>query len=250
VRAGNARRSGAVRILGIDTATESCSAALLLERRLLERAQRLERSHAQVILPMVDELLREGDAPLGTLDAIAFGRGPGAFTGVRLAATVAQGLAFGAGLPVVPVSDLRALAQRALDEDRALTRVLVCTDARMREVYWACFERSSDSFAGPCGEERVSAPGDVGLPLAWGAAGRAAGPGAGRLVGVGSGFAAYPELCREFPLDVVLQGLLPRAVEIVKLAVPEVAAGRVLPADQALPVYLRDDVARPRSESS
>ena len=235
-----------MRILGIDTATESCSAALLLERRLLERAQRLERAHAQVILPMVDELLAEGGALLDTLDAIAFGRGPGAFTGVRLAATVAQGLAFGAGVPVVPVSDLRALAQRALDEDRALARVLVCTDARMREVYWGCFERSSDTFAGPCGEERVSAPADVRLPSAWGRAGQ----GAGRLAGVGSGFAAYPELCGKFPFDVVMQGLLPRAAEIVQLAVPEVAAGRVFPPEQALPVYLRDDVARPRSESS
>jgi len=235
-----------VRILGIDTATESCSAALLLERRILERAQRLERAHAQVILPMVDELLAEGGALLDTLDAIAFGRGPGAFTGVRLAATVAQGLAFGAGVPVVPVSDLRALAQRALDEDRALARVLVCTDARMREVYWACFERSSDTFAVPCGEERVSAPADVRLPSAWGRAGQ----GADRLAGVGSGFAAYGELCREFPLDVVIPGVLPRATEIVQLAVPEVEAGRVFPPEQALPVYLRDDVVRPRSEPS
>ena len=235
-----------MRILGIDTATESCSAALLLERRLLERAQRLERAHAQVILPMVDELLAEGGAPLGTLDAIAFGRGPGAFTGVRLAATVAQGLAFGAGVPVVPVSDLRALAQRAFDEDRALAWVLVCTDARMREVYWACFERSSDTFAGPCGEERVSPPADVRLPSAWGPAGQ----GAGRLAGVGSGFAAYPELCGKFPFDVVMEGRLPRAAEVVQLAVREVAAGRVFPPEQALPVYLRDDVARPRPESS
>jgi tRNA threonylcarbamoyladenosine biosynthesis protein TsaB len=236
-----------VRILGIDTATESCSAALLLEgARLLQRAQRLDRAHAQVILPMVDELLAEGDAPLCTLDAIVFGRGPGAFTGVRLAATVAQGLAFGAGIPVVPVSDLRALAQRALDEDRALTRVLVCTDARMREVYWACFERSGASFARPCGEERVSAPADVRLPSAWGPAGQ----GAGGLAGVGSGFAAYTELCREFPLDVIMERLLPRAAEIVQLAVPEVEAGRVLPPEQALPVYLRDDVVRPRSDPS
>jgi tRNA threonylcarbamoyladenosine biosynthesis protein TsaB len=195
---------------------------------------------------MVDELLAEGDAQLGTLDAIAFGRGPGAFTGVRLAATVAQGLAFGARVPVVPVSDLRALAQRALDEDRGLARVLVCTDARMREVYWACFERASDSLAVPCGEERVSAPADVRLPSAWGRAGQ----GAGRLAGVGSGFAAYPELCREFPPEVVLPVLLPRATEIVQLAVPEVEAGRVFPPEQALPVYLRDDVARPRSAPS
>ena len=235
-----------MRILGIDTATESCSAALRLEGRLLERAQRLERAHAQVILPMVDELLAEGDTPLGALDAIAFGRGPGAFTGVRLAATVAQGLAFGAGVPVVPVSDLRALAQRALDENGGLARVLVCADARMREVYWACFERSSDRCAGLCGEERVSAPADVRLPSAWGSAGQDA---AG-LAGVGSGFAAYPELCRGFKFEVVLQGLLPRAAEIVELAIPEVEAGRVFPPEQALPVYLRDDVARPRSESS
>jgi len=236
-----------VRILGIDTATESCSAALLLEGgRLLQRAQRLERAHAQVILPMVDELLAEGEVPLGTLAAIAFGRGPGAFTGVRLAATVAQGLAFGAGVPVVPVSDLRALAQRVLDEDRGIARVLVCTDARMQEVYWACFERSGNSCAGPCGEERVSAPANVRLPSAWGPAG----VGAGGLAGVGSGFAAYPELGRELSFDVVMEGVLPRAAEIAQLAVPEVEAGRVFPPEQALPVYLRDDVARPRSGSS
>jgi tRNA threonylcarbamoyladenosine biosynthesis protein TsaB len=144
------------------------------------------------------------------------------------------------------VSDLRALAQRALDENRGLARVLVCADARMREVYWACFERSSDGFAGLCGEERVSAPADVRLPSAWGSAGQ----GAGGLAGVGSGFAAYPQLCRGFPFEVVLQGLLPRAAEIVELAVPQVEAGRVFPPEQALPVYLRDDVARPRSESS
>jgi tRNA threonylcarbamoyladenosine biosynthesis protein TsaB len=240
-----------VRILALDTATESCSAALLLEGRLLQRAQRLERSHAQMILPMVDELLTEAGLGLRTLSAIAFGRGPGAFTGVRLAASVAQGLAFGAGLPVVPVSDLQALAQRALDEDRTVDRVLVCADARMREVYWACFERSSDSHAQRCGEERVGPPADVRLPSAWA---RTASPqpeqGAGRIAGVGSGFAAFPELRKEHTLDLVLEALLPRAAVIARLAAPEVAAGRFLPPEQALPVYLRDDVARAHSGSS
>jgi len=248
-----------VRILAIDTATESCSAALLVEGQLLQRAQRLERGHARVILPMVDELLGEAGVRLVTLSAIAFGRGPGAFTGVRLAASVAQGLAFGAGLPVVPVSDLQALAQRALNDDSAVARVLVCADARMREVYWACFERSSQSHARRSGEERVSPPAEVRLPSAWVPGGRPDSQGTaaspqpqrvGTLAGVGSGFAVYPELRSELGLDVVLDGLLPRAAEIAQLAVPEVGAGRFLPPEQALPVYLRDDVARPQSGSS
>jgi tRNA threonylcarbamoyladenosine biosynthesis protein TsaB len=230
-----------VRILAIDTATESCSAALLLDERLLQREQLLERGAADAILPMVEELLTEAGVRLSMLSAIAFGRGPGAFTGVRLAASVTQGLAFGAGLPVVPVSDLQALAQRALDNTRAIERVLVCTDARMREVYWGCFERTADGFARASGEEHVTPPAQVTRPLPWVAPME---PAPGGLAGVGSGFTAYPRLRDELHLDLVLEGLLPRAVEIARLAVPEVAAGRFLPAEQALPVYLRDDVTR------
>ena len=243
-----------MRILAIDTATESCSVALLLGTRLLQRARRLERGHAEVILPMVDEVLIEAGLTLAALTAIAFGRGPGAFTGVRLAASVAQGLAFGAGLPVVPVSDLQALAQRVLDEDRTVGRVLACADARMHEVYWGCFERSAEGFAWPSDVERVARPEEVRPPLAW-----VRGPPAGsrgapsaprpdstpwRLAGAGSGFAAYPGLAAALAMDVVLEGLLPRAAEIAHLALPEVAAGRFLPPEQALPVYLRDDVIR------
>ena len=124
-----------MKVLAIDTASASCSAALLLGEHLLQRERLLERGHAEAILPMVDELLAEAAVPLTALTAIAFGRGPGAFTGVRLAASVTQGLAFGAGVPVVPVSDLQAIAQRALDTERAIERVLVCADARMHEVY-------------------------------------------------------------------------------------------------------------------
>lgn len=235
-------------ILALDTATESCSAALLLDGRLLQREQRLERGHADAILPMVDALLTEAGIALSALAAIAFGRGPGAFTGVRLAASVTQGLAFGARLPVVPVSDLQALAQRSLDEDRTIGRVLVCADARMREVYWACFERSSESIATAHGEERVGSPSEVRLPGDWAVRGAPASP--GHLVGIGSGFAAYPELCTELVLDAVRADLLPRAAEIARLAVAAVAAGKFVTPEQALPVYLRDDVTRVTLRSS
>jgi len=248
-----------VRILALDTASESCSAALLVDGRILARERVLERGHAEHILPMLDELLAEAGVALTALSAIAFGRGPGAFTGVRLAASVTQGLAFGAQLPVVPVSDLRALAQRVLAHDEKLDRVLVCTDARMREVYWGCFEREQ-GLARLVGTERVSAPAAVILPAAWsekvhGARGQAQAqdpPSARAVRGVGSGFSAYPQLREGIGplLSGIEEGLLPRAPEIALLAAPEVAAGRVFPAEQALPVYLRDDVVHPAGAES
>ena len=228
-----------MRILALDTATENCSVALLIGRRLIARQRLLEHGHAEHILPMADELLREADVSLGALSAIAFGRGPGSFTGVRLAASVTQGLAFGAGLPVVPISDLRALAQRVMELDAAVTRVLVCNDARMHEVYWGCFERpAAGGFAAAVQDEQVGKPAAVTLPASWSGTKRA-------VHAAGSGFAAYPELRSALAahLDRVHEALLPRAAEIARLAGPEVASGRVLPAEQALPVYLRDDVA-------
>jgi tRNA threonylcarbamoyladenosine biosynthesis protein TsaB len=224
-----------VKILALDTATENCSAALLIDGCLRTREERLPRGHAERILPMVDELLAECGTTLRGLDAIAYGRGPGAFTGVRLAASITQGLAFGAGLPVVPVSDLRAVAQRAFDTV-AEGRVLVCSDARMQEVYWACFERAADGLARAAGAEQVSPPAQVSLPAGW----------PDGIPGVGSGFAVYPELARTLAGRVKAgsETLLPRAAEIARLAHPEAVAGRVLPPDQAVPVYLRDQVAR------
>jgi tRNA threonylcarbamoyladenosine biosynthesis protein TsaB len=225
-----------MKLLALDTATEACSAALLLGERLLMREVELARGHAERILPMIDELLGEAGMSLRGLDAIAFGRGPGSFTGVRLAASVTQGLAFGAGLGVVPVSDLRALAQRVFDEDGRVTHVLACNDARMQEVYWGCFERGGEGLATGCGAERVGPAQSVRLPPPWPEA-----------AGVGRGFAAYPGL--RALAGVVVRGtwdrLLPRAAEVARLAAPELAAGRLLPPEAAVPVYLRDDVARP-----
>jgi tRNA threonylcarbamoyladenosine biosynthesis protein TsaB len=259
-----------VKILALDTATENCSAALLIDGAIVSRERPLGQGHAGQILPMINEVLAEAGIALRTLDAIAFGRGPGGFTGVRLAASVTQGLAFGAGVPVVPVSNLRALAQRLFVPYGAIERVLVCTDARMREVYWGCFRRCG-GLAAPVGDEQLSSPEGVRLPDGWAcnAHGHASAPAASLpqpapapgvgeanraaagLFGAGRGFAAYPELTAA--MRPLLQGirddLLPRASEIAALAAPEVAAGRIFTAEQALPIYLRNDVVRPAGGS-
>lgn len=224
-----------MKILALDTATENCSVALLLDAGLRTREVEIERGHAEHILPMIDELLSEAHLALGELDAIAFGRGPGSFTGVRLAATVTQGLAFGSGRGVVPISDLQAVAQRAFSIDATLTRVLVCNDARMREVYWACYERGNDGLARLEGEEHVSKPGEVRLPLGW-----------ANAVAVGRGFAAYEDILRTalpaVPLPSPFSLLLPRASEIAALAIAAVTTGQLHPPEAAIPIYLRDNV--------
>lgn len=222
-----------MKLLALDTATEACSVSLAVGERRFDHYVELERGHAERILPMVESVLAEGGVTLKDLDAIAFGRGPGAFTGVRLAASVVQGLAFGAGVGVVPVSDLAAVAARAAALTPAARRILVVNDARMREVYWATWAVSD--LAVPEAGEHVGPPGSVELPAgeAWAAAGR--------------GLAVWPELaarCREAGA-VLHETLLPRAAEILDLARPAVAAGRVLDPAEAVPVYVRDRVAEP-----
>lgn len=232
-----------MKVLAIDTATENCSAALLIDGSLRSREIEMERGHAERILPMIDDLLSEAGIALHDLDAVAFGRGPGSFTGVRLAVTVTQGLAFGASLGVVPVSDLRAVAQRALDTVPTLTRVLVCNDARMSEVYWGCFERGGDGLVRLEGEEQVNKPGEVKLPQTWSTA-----------TAVGRGFIAYADALRAAVPGVIVPSsdadagavalihLLPHATQIALLSLPEVAAGHLIPAEAATPIYLRDNV--------
>jgi tRNA threonylcarbamoyladenosine biosynthesis protein TsaB len=224
-----------LKILALDTATENCSAALWISGSLLQREAEAERGHAELILTMIDELLKESATRLSDLTAIAFGRGPGSFTGVRLAASVTQGLAFGAGVPVVPVSDLRAVAQRV-----ATQYVLVCNDARMQEVYWGCFEQGPDGLMQPTGDERVSKPSEVNLPLAW--AGK-------NITGAGRGFVAYTMLQERLAdqLSNIEPTVLPRAQEVALLAVEEVRGGRLQAPESAVPTYIRDDVAKPKA---
>lgn len=230
-----------MRILALDTATEACSATLLDGGRKVSRYEEPGREHAERILPMIGEVLGEARLKLADIDGIAVGRGPGAFTGVRIAISVAQGLAFGADKKVVPVSDLAALGQRIADEQGAHT-VLACIDARMGELYWACYERDARGLVALIGEEHVSKAEDVRLPA--GAQWHGAGSGWGvealarRVQSMGGG-----------PSRLHAR-LFPRADEIARLALPAFAAGQALAPQDALPVYLRDQVAVPMSQKT
>ena len=220
-----------MKLLALDTATEACSVSLGIDDRRIDRYFETERGHAAQILPMIDAVLAEGGVALGELDAIAFGRGPGGFTGVRLAASIAQGLAFGAELGVVPVSDLAAVALRAVRLAPDVESVLVVNDARMKEVYWACFEASPDLKSPEC--EHVSPPDAVRLPRC-----------AGRWAAAGKGLELYSTLadqCRAAGAT-LFPNLLPRASEVLELARIEVAAGRMVSPAEALPVYVREQV--------
>jgi tRNA threonylcarbamoyladenosine biosynthesis protein TsaB len=221
-----------VKLLAIDTATEACSAAIALDTQTLERFE-FEPRHGERILPMIEELLAESGLTLTQLDAIAFGRGPGSFTSLRIGAGVVQGLAFGAGLPVLPVSSLAALAQ-GVDAPA----VLAAFDARMAQVYWGAYRRGANGLASLQGAEAVVDPSRVPMP------------GGNDWRGAGTGWDVYHAPLRE-RLGTALQGWTsgqyPHARAVAQLAAADFAAGRGLPPDRALPVYLRDDVAKPRS---
>lgn len=224
-----------MRILALETATEACSAALYLDGEALERFEVAPRRHTQLVLPMVEELLAEAGLALGALDALAFGRGPGAFTCVRIAAGVVQGLALGADLQVVPVSTLAALALEVFYGSDA-EYALVALDARMGEVYWGVYQKYfrpliPESLSGP---ERVIVPAKV------------------RGIGIGSGWGAYGEVLRlrvgEDRLLEIWPQRLPRASAVARLAAERFAKGEAVAPEEALPVYLRDRVANPAQD--
>jgi tRNA threonylcarbamoyladenosine biosynthesis protein TsaB len=223
-----------MRLLAIDTATERCSVALRIDGQVIERSIELPRGHADLVLPMVEEVLKEGGLQLRDLNGIAYGRGPGAFTGVRIAVGVVQGLAFGANLPTVGISNLAAVAQQVAGEG---DRILVCMDARMDQVYWSVFARESGSeLVTALAPERVDAP-DVVIDGNY-------------TLLAGTGFKAYPQLTSRLtrPDRKLAETALPRAREIALLAEAEFHAGRAKPAAEAEPVYVRDQVAHVKSQ--
>ena len=225
-----------MQILAIDTSTEFLSLALWLDGRLLSRDIHAGQTHSQQILPMLRELLDEAQVELKALDGIAFGAGPGSFTGLRIACGVAQGLAFGANLPVVAVSTLQALAQQS-----GADKVIACLDARMGEIYHAAYEKKNNEWievSTPALFKPEEAPKLNGND--W--------------VGVGTGWLVYPDVLQAVYVEQLREmpkpdhNSHPTAISIAELALPTFEAGLARPAHEAAPIYIRNKVALKMSE--
>jgi tRNA threonylcarbamoyladenosine biosynthesis protein TsaB len=221
-------------LLAIETSSELASCALLAGDAVSSRESSGVRTHSQSILPMVQDLLAEANLKLADVDAIVFGAGPGSFTGVRTACGIAQGLAFGAGLPVVPLVTLDAMAL-ACRERTGADDILVVLDARMGEVYWAQYRYADgwQTIVAPalCAPEAVA-------PL----------PAAG-LVACGNGLAAYPAAFADSAFAVgALADIVPHARELVRLGAAALAAGQGVDAAAAQPLYLRNKIAYTSAE--
>lgn len=221
-----------MKLLAIDTSEDACSAALLIDGLVSEHFELAPRRHTELVLPMMDGLLNDAGLGVADLDALAFARGPGSFTGVRIAASIIQGAALGTGLPVVPVSSLQALAQGARRE-YAATRVLSALDARMREVYWGAYGIDAGGIMRSLIDERVCEPTQVPVPDGddW--------------IATGSGWKSYGEvLGSRCVVDGMVQGdARVHAQDVALVAGALYAEGQAVTAEQALPVYLRDEVA-------
>jgi tRNA threonylcarbamoyladenosine biosynthesis protein TsaB len=213
-----------MRFAAIETSTDWCSVAVWSDGEIAGAERRAGNRHSELALPMLEKLLGKNE-----LHAVAFGAGPGAFTGLRIACGLAQGIAFGRGLPVIGISSLEALAQES-----GATRVVACIDARMREVYYAALEKRAGRW-----HEVVAAQ-----CVAPHAAPTPAGDG---WIGAGSGFEAYPgELAGK--VTMVRSTVHPTALSVAQLAAPRLAAGEGVDAGEAAPVYLRDKVALTQEE--
>jgi len=215
-------------ILAIETSSETASVALLRGDAVLSRVSSGVRTHSQSILPMIQELLAEAGIALAECDAVAFGSGPGSFTGVRTACGVAQGLAFGGKLPAVPVVTLDAMAL-ACHQQHGAAEVLVVLDARMGEVYWAQYRFDHGALVAVL-PATLSAPAEV-QPQ-------------GTPVMCGNGLSAYADA---FPAGGFAE-VMPHAVQVAQLAAIAFAAGRTVTAADAQPLYLRNKVAYTQAE--
>jgi tRNA threonylcarbamoyladenosine biosynthesis protein TsaB len=196
-------------ILAIETATDACSVALLMGDLQFYRYELAPQAHTHLILPMVESVIDEAKITLQEIDALSFGRGPGSFTGLRIAASIIQGLSLGVQKPIVPISTLRAVAQKAYRINRA-THVLAQVDARMQERYWGLFVVDAEGIMQPFSEERVSPEADIVLP----------------------------------PGTWMSTMALPEAQDIATIAAVEYMLGHSLSAVEALPIYIRDNVTR------
>jgi tRNA threonylcarbamoyladenosine biosynthesis protein TsaB len=226
-----------MKLLAVETSTEACSAALFINGEIRERFELAPKKHTQLILPMIDTLMVEADLKPQQLDALAFSRGPGSFTGVRIATGVIQGIALGADLPVVPISTLAAIAQDFFDNNGDDV-AFVAMDARMGEIFWGVYRRNAEGYAELIGDEAVTSAEQIEFPNLTG-------------VGIGSGWGVYHQelmtrlagLVNHYKAD-----MLPRAGAIARLGAKDFELGLAVPVEQAMPIYLRDKVAKKESE--
>lgn len=222
-----------MKLLALETSTEACACALYVDGAILERAEFAPRQHTHLILPMAEQLLAEAGITPKQLDGVAFGRGPGSFTGVRIACSVAQGIGFAANIPVAPISSLAALAQQ-MYQIHGYQQVCVAFDARMQEVYWGMYQLNAQNIMQLQGEECVCAAHCVPLPSeiqTW--------------YGVGSGWAAY-----ETALTTRLNGYVTgydnttylHASALIPIALIMFAQQQVYSAENVTPVYIRNKI--------
>ncbi len=218
-----------MKLLAFDTSTEACSVALWVDGEICEYAEQVGQRHSLRLLPMLEEALANAGLRLSQMDALAFGQGPGSFTSLRIGAGIAQGLAFGAALPVVPVSSLAALAQ-----GQAAHRVLAAFDARMAQVYAAAYVRAASGLMELQGREEVCAPAQISLPDGDG------------WIGVGSGWNQYRDELFAAAAGRVAEWVpdqYPGAGDVAVLAVERLRAGHGVSPTHAVPEYLRNRVA-------
>ncbi len=225
-----------MRVLAVDTTTEACSVALQNGEEVVGRFAEVGRAHAQQVLGMVDAVLAEAQCSLSMLDGLAAGVGPGSFTGVRISVAVAQGLAFGADLQVLPIGTLEALAWQVVQ--RGAPQALACLDARMHEVYWGCFAADPKRGLSALGAGHVGPPDSVRPPTAL------------DYRGIGRGFSAYPELAALPGLMIRPEDAcaLPNAREMAWLGTLRLGLGEGVDASDLQPLYLRDKVALTEAE--
>jgi tRNA threonylcarbamoyladenosine biosynthesis protein TsaB len=230
-----------VNLLALDTSSLACSVALQIGSQINERHEERAREHTRLLIPMISSLLNESDIALADVDAIVLGNGPGSFIGMRIAASVAQGLAFGSGLKIVPVSSLAAVAAQVLTEHDAM-EVVVAQDAHMHEVYLGLFQRGADGIPEPTAAEYLH--GQSPIEALVGESGIA-------RVAAGFGWRRYPDLLavnREKFTD-VLDVFHPRARHLLRMGAADLASGKAVDPEDVVPAYLRQKVAELPSSS-
>lgn len=227
-----------MKLLAVETATEACSAALSINGVITERFELAPKHHTRLILPMIDELMSEAGLSVKQLDGLAFGCGPGSFTGIRIATGIIHGIALGADLPIVCVSTLAAMAQDLFDRSEH-SLAFTAIDARMEEIFWGVYQRDKQGFAELIGAEAVLAPEAVSCSI------NQVG------VGIGSAWGVYADTlsnCLAGQVTYYEADALPRAALIARLGVQGFKQGLAVAVEYAKPVYLRDKVAKTEAE--